>query len=166
MSPATLMMSGLNCMFAAEYDSARAQTLRALELAPDLAGAHADLAVLNAVEGKFEEAVREADEAVRLADDAWQREWQAQVYAMAGLKENAREILDGLLSKKFPGCLSPTFIGAIYYLLGEKDRGWKWMQKAYEARDTVLVMHNANPAMKAAREDPRYIDLLKRLGLD
>jgi hypothetical protein len=139
--------------------------MRALELAPDFAIAHGGLAILNAVEGKFEEAVREADEAARLAGDVWHHELQAQVYVMVGLEEKAREMLDGLLSKKFPGCLSPTFIGVTFYLLGEKDRGWEWMQKAYEARDTVLVMHNANPTMKAARQDPRYLGLLKRLGL-
>jgi serine/threonine-protein kinase len=165
MSPLTLGLSGIRSLFAREYDGARALTLRALELAPDCGVAHVGLAMLNVVEGKFEEAVREADEAARLANYSWQREWQAQVYAMVGLNEKAREILDGLLSKKFPGCLSPAFIGAIYYLLGEKEKGWEWMQKAYEARDTVLVMHNANPAMKAAREDPRYLNLLKRLGL-
>jgi tetratricopeptide (TPR) repeat protein len=165
MSPFTLTMSGFNSMMVAEFDSARTQTMRALELAPDFATAHGGLAILNAVEGKFEEAIREADEAVRFSDEMYTREWQAQVYAMVGLEEKAREMLDGLLSKKFPGCLSPTFIGATFYLLREKDRGWEWMQKAYEARDTVLVMHNANPTMKAARHDQRYLDLLKRLGL-
>jgi hypothetical protein len=82
------------------------------------------------------------------------------------MNEKAREVLDGLLSKKYPGYSSPAQIGTIYYLLGEKDRGWEWMQKAFEARDTFLVMFNRASAMKAAREDPRYLDLLKRLGLD
>jgi serine/threonine-protein kinase len=165
MSPLILQLGGFIDWIAGEYDRARAEVMRALEIAPGFATAHADLAVMNAVEGKFEEAVREADEAARLTDDSWQREWQALVYAMAGLKKKAREILDGILSKKFPGCPSPTLIGVIYYLLGEKDSGWEWMQKAYEARDTVLCMLNRNPAMKAAKGDPRYLDLLKRLGL-
>jgi serine/threonine-protein kinase len=165
MSPLTVGVSGNLNLFAGEYDRTRANAMRALELSRDCWVAHVGLAMLNAVEGKFEEAVREADEAVRVVDDAWLRELQAQVYAMAGLKEQAMEILDGLLSEKFPGCLSPAFIGSIYYLLGEKDRGWEWIQKAYKARDTVLVMHNASPAMRGARGDPRYLDLLKRLGL-
>ena len=114
----------------------------------------------------MEEAIREADEAVELSDDAWFREQRAQVYAMAGLNEKAREILEGLLSKKFPGYLSPTQIGAIYCLLGEKDRGWEWMQKAHETRDTPLAMLNRCHWMKGAREDPRHLDLLKRLGLN
>jgi TolB-like protein/Tfp pilus assembly protein PilF len=165
MSPATLQFLLNINVLAAEYDSARALAMRAVELTLDFANAHVGLAMLNAAEGKFEEAVREADEAARLSDDVWQREFQAQIYAMAGLKEKAREILDGVLSKKYPGYPSPAQIGTIYYLLGENDRGWEWMQKAYEDKDTALVMLNRNPAMKAAREDPRYLDLLKKLGL-
>jgi Tfp pilus assembly protein PilF len=166
MSPATLHFSAWINIDASEYGRARAQAMRALELAPDCANAHYELALLNAVEGKFEEAVREADEAAGLEGDVWHHELQAQIYAMAGLKEKARKILDNAQSRKYPGYPSPAHIGTIYYLLGEKDRGWEWMQKAYEARDTALVMQNRNLATKAAREDPRYLDLLKKLGLD
>jgi serine/threonine-protein kinase len=123
------------------------------------------LGLLSATEDRFEEAVKEADEAVRLSNDAWHVEVQAAVYAMAGLKKEAKEILEGLLAKKFPGYAAPSMIGAIYYFLGEKDAGWEWIQKAYEARDTFLVMWNNTSVMKAAREDPRFLDLLKRLGL-
>jgi tetratricopeptide (TPR) repeat protein len=165
MSPFTLMMSGWNEMIAREYSRARVLLRRALELAPDFVGAHSSLGLLSAAEGRFEDAVREADEAVRLSNEAWFVESQAAVYAMAGLKKEAKEILEGLLTKKFPGYAAASMIGAIYYLLGEKDTGWEWMQKAYEARDTFLVMWNNTSMMKAAREDPRFLDLLKRLGL-
>jgi len=163
MSPATLHLSATTNIIAGEYDRARAQDMRALELAPNEANGHLGLALLNALERKFEEAVREADEAARLAGDVFHHEMQAQIYAIAGLKEKAEEILDSILSRKYPGFHSPTEIGTIYYLLGEKDRGWEWMQKAYKTRDTGLVMSML--ATKAAREDPRYLDLLKKLGL-
>jgi TolB-like protein/Tfp pilus assembly protein PilF len=162
MSPMTLQMSFFVTFCAGAYDMARALLKRPLTLFPSASWVHGSLAVLSAMEGKFEEAVREVDEAVKLSDEAQMREWQALVYAMAGLKEKARQILDGLLSKKFPGCLSPTYLGLIYYVLGEKDKGWQWMQKAYEARDTVLALART---LKTPREDPRFLDLLKRLGL-
>jgi tetratricopeptide (TPR) repeat protein len=139
--------------------------VRALELAPDFWTAHLVLAELNATEGRFNEAVREANEAVRLSNEAWCVEAQAAVYAMAGLKKEAKEILEGLVTKKFPGYAASSMIGAVYYLLGENDLGWQWMQKSYEAKETTLVMWNMIPVMKAAREDPRYLDLLKKLGL-
>ena len=157
--------SGWIDWYVGEYDEARVHLTRALELAPNMVWPHLTLAMLNAAEGKMEDAVRENDEAVRLSDEAWFRELQAQVYAMAGLNERAREMLDGLLSKRFPGYLSPAMIGIIYYFLGEKDKGWEWMQKAYEARDTSLAMWNRCPTMKAAREDPRFVELLVKMKL-
>lgn len=84
---------------------------------------------------------------------------------MAGLKEKAREILNGLLSKKFKGYASPKQIGLVYYMLGEKDSGYQWMQKAYEARDASLPMMNKWPTEEAAREDPRFMGLLNRMKL-
>jgi tetratricopeptide (TPR) repeat protein len=166
MSPLTLQMSGWIDYVVGEYDRARTLLMRALELAPDFAMAYLSLAALSATEERFEEAVREVDEAVRLSNEAACVEVQAEVYVMAGLKKEAREILAGLLTEKYPGYAAASMIGAVYYLLGEKDAGWEWMQKAYEARDTILVMWNNVPVMKAAREDPRFLDVLKRLGLD
>jgi tetratricopeptide (TPR) repeat protein len=166
MSPLTLQGSGFIEMIAGEYDRARVLFRRALELAPDFVAAHMLLGLLSATEGRFEEGVREAEEGVRLSNEVWPVEVQAAVYAMAGLKKEAREILEGLLTKKFPGYAAASMIGAIYYLLGEKDTGWGWMQKAYEARDTFLVMWNNTSVMQAAREDPRFLDLMKKLGLN
>ena len=98
--------------------------------------------------------------------DQQNRECQAGIYAVAGQEKQAREILEGLLAKKYQGYAAPSGIGAIYYLLGEKDRGWEWMQKAYESRDTAWLGFIRTFPYVAAREDPRYLDLLKRLGLD
>ena len=166
MSPPTLQLSGFVDWIAGEYERARALFRRKLELAPGDVVAHQTLAFISVSEGKFPEAVREVDEATRLSGDVWSRQLQAQVYAMTGRKESARRALNEILSGKSPGHPSAAQIGAIYYMLGEKDKGWEWMQKAYEARDTVLAMFNRNLTMQAAREDPRVVDLLKRIGLE
>jgi TolB-like protein len=165
MSPTTLQMVGFNEWIAGEYERARAQLRRTLELAPDFAPAHLSLAELSATEGKFEEAVKEADEAVRLSNEAWLREGQAMVYAMSGLKKETMEILEGLLRKKYAGYVAASFVGAIYYLIEEKDKGWEWMQKAYEARDSALVIFNRASVMKTAREDPRFTELLRKMKM-
>jgi hypothetical protein len=109
--------------------------------------------------------VQEADKTISISDEALFREFQAQVYALVGLKEKARQILNGLLSKKFKGYASPMQIGLTYYILGEKDSGYQWTQKAYEARDASLPIMNKWPTEKVAREDPRFIELLNRMKL-
>ena len=161
--------TGIICSFvnwmAGKNDRARELCVRLLEISPNFARAHWFLAIFNATESKSEEAIKEADKMISISDEAVFRELQAQVFALLGLKEKAREILNGLLSKKFKGYASPTQIGVIYYMLGEKNSGYQWMQKAYEARDAFLPMTNKWPTLNVAREDSRFIELLNRMKL-
>jgi TolB-like protein len=164
-SPFTGDICGHINRIAGKNDRARELYMRVLALHPNFARAHLGLALLNAMESKTEEAIKEADKMISISDEALFREFQAQVYALVGLKEKAREILNGLLSKKFKGYASPMHIGLVYYMLGEKDSGFRWMQNAYEARDTSLPMMNKWPTEDAAREDPRFVELLNRMKL-
>jgi hypothetical protein len=117
------------------------------------------------VESKVEEAIKEADQMIHISDEALFRQFQALVYALVGLKEKAWEILNGLLAKKFKGYASPMQIGLLYYLLGENDNGYQWMQKAYEARDANLPFACKWPTSKVAREDQRFIELFNKMQL-
>jgi adenylate cyclase len=164
-SPFTGVICGHVYWVAGKNDRARELFTRTLEIYPNFARAHWGLAVLNAMESRTEEAIKEADKMISISDEALFRELQAQVYALVGMKDKAREMLNGLLSKKFKGYASPTQIGLTYYILGEKDSGYQWIQKAYEVRDAFLPMMNKWPTENAAREDPRFIELLNRIKL-
>jgi len=164
-SPFTDHICGIIYWMAGKNDRARELFTRILEIYPNFARAHLLLALLNAMESKTEEAIKEADKTISISDEALFREFQAQVYALVGLKEKAREILNGLLSKKFKGYASPMQIGLTYYILGEKDSGYQLMQEAHEARDASLPMMNKWPTSNVAREDPRFIELLNRMKL-
>ena len=164
-SPFTGDICGHINSMAGKNDRARELYMRVLALHPNFARAHLGLALLNAMESKADEAIKEADKMISISDEAVFREFQAQVYALVGLKEKAREILNGLLSKKFKGYASPMQIGLVYYMLGEKDRGYQLMQDAHKARDASLPMMNKWPTEKAAREDPRFVELLNRMKL-
>jgi len=49
--------------------------------------------------------------------------------------------------------------------LGEKDRAFSWLEKAYAAKSGFLPYIKPNPFFDSLRSDPRYADLLKRMGL-
>jgi serine/threonine-protein kinase len=49
--------------------------------------------------------------------------------------------------------------------LGEKDQAIEWLQKAYEERSSFLVSINVSPAYDSLRSDPRFKELLKKMGL-
>ncbi len=56
-------------------------------------------------------------------------------------------------------------LAAIYAGLGEKDQTFACLEKAYEQRDPKLVIVNASPLFDPLRSDPRFQDLLRRVGL-
>lgn len=53
----------------------------------------------------------------------------------------------------------------IYVGLGEKDLAFTWLEKAYEERSFELSFIKAEPRMDGLRSDPRFRDLLRRMGL-
>jgi adenylate cyclase len=164
-SPFTGIICGCVNWTAGRNDRARELGMGILALHPNFPRAHLGLALINARESKTEEAIKEADKMISISDEAYFREFQAQVYALVGLKEKAREILNGLLSKKFKGYTSPMQVGLVYYMLGDQDSGFRWMQNAYEARDAFLATMNKWPTEDAARQDPRFVELLNRMKL-
>jgi tetratricopeptide (TPR) repeat protein len=60
---------------------------------------------------------------------------------------------------------SPSMIAAIYFAAGEKDRGFEWLERAYNEQDAILENVRVAPEFDAIRSDPRYTDLLRRMGL-
>jgi tetratricopeptide (TPR) repeat protein len=117
------------------------------------------------VEGKIEDALREADSGAELAKEAYFYAQQAIVYGSAGSTAKAREILSNLLGGNYPGYAAPGWIGAVYYSMGEMDDGYKWMTKSFEARDPTIPWTNKWPVMEPARKDPRFLEILRKAKL-
>ena len=164
-SPFTGYICAIVNWMAGKDDMAREYCRQLLKIHPDFARAHQVLALLNATESKAEEAIRESEEMIRISGESLFRESQAQVYAFAGQIEKAREILNGLLSGKFRGYVSPMHVGLIYYSLGDMENGYLWIEKAYEARDPGLPYTCKWPVSNVAMKDPRFVELLHRINI-
>ena len=89
----------------------------------------------------------------------------AYVYAKAGKKEDARETLDALLQRIERGYFAPYSVAEIYSALGEEEKAFEWLDRAYEERDPQQVRVKSNPAFDNLYSDPRWIQLLKKMGL-
>ncbi len=59
----------------------------------------------------------------------------------------------------------PYDFALIFAGLGEKDKAFEWLQKAYEDRSAYLVYLNVEPIWDSLRSDPRFTDLLQRMRL-
>ncbi len=62
------------------------------------------------------------------------------------------------------GYVSPVVIAELYARLGEKDKAFEWLEKAYQERARLVYLKVA-PGFEGLRSDSRYADLVRRVGL-
>lgn len=87
----------------------------------------------------------------------------AYLYAITGRSAEAREILAELEDPRT--FASPYRIAVVYAALGETDRAFAWLDRAYETRDSWLTAAINDPFMDGLRDDPRFESLLARIGI-
>jgi hypothetical protein len=87
---------------------------------------------------------------------------QPQVSALSGDKTAALEALRQLRRRPY---VSPFLVAIVYAELGDKDQTFSWLEKAYEGREHDLAFSNVWPMFDSLRPDPRFKDLMRRIGL-
>lgn len=158
---ATLTM-GTAFYFSRQYDQAAKQYQRVLELDPNFPLAHRWLAKTYEQNKKYDEAIREFQKAeALLGESADSSPALAVVYALSGRENIARGMLDQLKKDH----ASPYHIAAVYACLGEKDRAFEWLQKAYQERDAQLIELKIEPEFDSLHSDPRFAEMIKQLGI-
>lgn len=121
--------------------------------------------------GMHEQAIAEFKKAVELTDknsplfSPFYLAGLAHAYASAGRRSDAEQVLQGLLERARKSYVSPFDIALIYSALGEKDTACAWLTKAVAERSTWLVYSKWEPRLDPLRSDPRFQDLLRRIGL-
>ena len=86
-------------------------------------------------------------------------------YALAGKKEQALKTIAELQKLSKSKYVSPFQIAAIYAGLGDKDQAFAWLEKAYQERSDWLVNLNRDQRLDTLRSDPRFGELVRRMGL-
>jgi hypothetical protein len=89
----------------------------------------------------------------------------AHIYAVSGRKTEARNILAELQRLSEHEYVPATDIALIYAGLGEKDQSFAWLDKAFEEHSFTLSNVKVEPRFAPLRSDPRFADLLRRIGL-
>ena len=170
LNPLSASTAGYEPMFyylAGEYDSALVLTRKLLQADPDFVGLRSMLVSCYAGQGKYSEAIEEAQKMISLSGGSFGHGALAIAYAYAGRRREAVVELDlSWRADSLRGTYSwPTEAAGIYARLGDKDRAFKWLNKAYEDRSEALVWINLYPELSGLRSDPRFHDLLRRIGL-
>lgn len=77
-----------------------------------------------------------------------------------------QQVLNSLLKQSNKEYIPPHFIAIVYFALDEIDLGFEWLEKAYEDRTYGLALLKIAPAYDSIRSDPRFMMLLKKVGLE
>jgi serine/threonine-protein kinase len=151
--------------YAKQYDKAIEQFRKTVELDPSFVRAHLYLGWTYEAKGMFSEAVAEYEKARALDDGPVIAASLAHVFAVSGKKEEARKLLDQLNDLAQRRYVSAYDLALIHTGLEENDRAFEMLEKAYQERSSALSWLKVDPRLNPLRSDPRFKNLLSRVGL-
>lgn len=118
------------------------------------------------LQGRLTEAITEVREALRLSNnEPLYAAILGYMCAKAGQPEVARRILDQLAARSTEEYVAPTLFAHVHTGLDERDRMFEWLERAYQERDAWLLHALRDPLLADMRSDPRFADLVRRVGL-
>jgi Tfp pilus assembly protein PilF len=140
-----------------QSDRCLEQAAKALELEPSNEWARLNQTKCYTQLGRYEEALQ-----VPLAS-AYKSLVHLCIFALSGRQTEARELVPLVL--KDYGQTSPYVVAITYAVLEDKDSSFAWLQKAADRQQADLVSLKIEPAFDGMRNDPRFAELLRRVGL-
>jgi serine/threonine-protein kinase len=126
---------------------------------------HLFLGFTYAAKGLYDQAIKAYQEAIRLGLDTPSTQvFLGSAHALAGQREQALAILKKLqTASSYP---SPGHLAILYAALGDRERAFSSLEKAYQAHDPQLQYLGVSPGYDSLRSDPRFHELLLKVGLN
>jgi tetratricopeptide (TPR) repeat protein len=173
LDPATpgtyVYLGGFGYQIAGRYDEAIDQIQKGLDMDPSNFLGQLFLASVYAKKGMYGEAIGQADKIVSLwptLEDGLIFSFLGWVNAVSGRQEKARTFLSRMLDLRARRYVDGYLIAAIYAGLGEQDKAFEWLTRAYEEHSGQLVCIKIEPWFENLRSDPRFKELLKKVGFE
>jgi TolB-like protein/DNA-binding winged helix-turn-helix (wHTH) protein/Flp pilus assembly protein TadD len=153
---------------AGRYDAALQQFREMAEFEPSSKDPHFFLAEAYERKKMYKEAVSEWKEGLRLASEPDLAALVEQTYVTSDYSEAKRVLLRydaaDLRQKAKRGYVSAYDMAADYAMMGEKNKSFEWLAKAFEARDATLIYLKVDNQFEDMRADPRFAKLLLRMN--
>jgi TolB-like protein/Tfp pilus assembly protein PilF len=153
--------------FATREEEGFASIQKVIELEPGYEAASLVLARTYLSKGRYQEAITELERALAYNPrNSGLLAALAHVYARAGNRQKALQLVDRVrTSGPEEGKVQSFHMIWMYAGLGDKDEAFAWLEKAYEERRQRLTWLNVDPLLDPLRSDPRFADLVRRVGL-
>jgi len=155
---------GATLYFARQYDRAIEQFQSVLEMDPSFGRAHLGIDAYMQ-QGRFSEALAKLEEWRRLAGDGTNiRSRLVYAYGRMGQKDKARAELRKLEAMNSMSRHDPVAMVMAYIGVADNDAALRSLEKAYAERSNLLTALKVEPVYDPLREDPRFQELLRRVG--
>jgi DNA-binding winged helix-turn-helix (wHTH) protein/TolB-like protein/Tfp pilus assembly protein PilF len=149
--------------FARRYDEALQRMQVLITTHPEYT-ARGERAYIYAAKGMYADAIADYQENIRVDGENTSDEiYLGYAYAMSGKRDQARAILNKMNTTS--EYVSPAELAILYIGLGDKDRAFESLERAYSAHDLQMQYLKVDSHYDAVRSDQRFIDLMRRVGL-
>jgi TolB-like protein/tetratricopeptide (TPR) repeat protein len=148
------------------YDEAIRESRSTLAIEPDNAVGLVDLGFSLVANGQAPDAIPTLEKAVSLSKGSpLATGMLIRAYAHAGRRSDALRLLSELKLRRKAGYIpSAAFVNA-YVGLGDNEQAFYWLEQAYREQSNILQFAKSYPYFDPIRSDPRFADLLRRVGL-
>jgi len=166
LSSFSAVLGSLPFVFQEKYDTAKAMAQQGVDLDPTSDFAQWQLGLVDMEAGNFGRAIVEFEKARRPEAIPYVEGWLGYAYAASGDRAKALAIikqLDEVSSRRY---VSPFSTAIIYLALGDKNRALTGLEKTYQVRSQWLFFLKVDKIFDPLRSEPRFIALLKKVGLD
>ncbi|OFV97376.1 MAG: hypothetical protein A3H28_02820 [Acidobacteria bacterium RIFCSPLOWO2_02_FULL_61_28] len=158
---------GWHRLFGRQYDQSIEQSLRVLQMNPNFVWAQINLAWAYEQRMMFDEAIAQFQTAAKPPGPASTLAMASlgHAYAVSGKRGEAQKVLAQLTERAAKSYVSPYQVAAVYAGLGATNQAFAWLEKAYTERSSWLVHLTWDPRLASLHADPRFTDLVRRIGL-
>ena len=151
---------------ARRYDEAIQQLRKTIEIDQSFFVAHHYLGSAYAMKGDYSAAMAEYQKAHQLNEyDPHTIALIGRLYAVTGQRAEALKVLEQLKSIATQRYVADYSLALIYAGLGEKDQAFALLEKSYRDHTVDMLTLYYDPLIDNLRSDPRFADLLRRVGL-
>ncbi len=148
--------------WARRYDDAIEQDHKTLEIDPNYVRSIYQIGLSYEQKGMFDRAFEQYLKRAAIEGGTAEIMALKEAYATSGVRGYYRKQLDLEMAKAPPRTCT---VAALYARLDDKESAFEWLQKAIEERSSELIYIKVSPAFDNIRSDPRFVDLMKRVGL-
>lgn len=151
--------------YARQNDQAIAQLRKIVEMDPNWYLARMILCQTYSFKGQFAEAIAECEKARGLNDDPAVLSYLARAYGRSGKKDEAMKVVAQMHELARERYVPAYGFAFAYAAIGDKDQAFQWLERSLQDRAWEITYVKVDPAMDSLRSDPRFNDLVKRIGL-